>query len=113
MTMLKQLIIASLAIASVAGAAQAQEQDTRTVKVSIAGIDTHSESGARIMLARIKAAAGSVCGPAPSNLMDRHVQYDPCVRGVTQATVSGLDNPVLTALFTKSPAPERKLASAR
>ena len=111
--MLKQLLIASLAIASVAGAAQAQTSDSRSVTVSIAGIDTHSESGARIVLQRIKVAAGSVCGPAPSNMMDRYAQYDPCVRGVTQATVTGLNNPYLTALLTKGQTPPRELASAK
>jgi UrcA family protein len=111
--MLKQLLIASLAIASVAGAVQAQPSDTSSVKVSIAGIDTHSESGARVMLQRITVAAGSVCGPAPSNLMDRYAQYDPCVRGVTRATVAGLNNPYLTALLTKGRASPSELASAK
>lgn len=109
--MLKQFIIASLAIASIAGAAQAQESDTRTVKVSIAGIDTHSESGALVMLQRIKFAAGAVCGPVPSNAMDRYAQYEPCVRGVTQRTVGGLNNPFLTAALTKSTNPPQTLAA--
>lgn len=112
--MFKQLIIASLAIAS-AAATSAQAQDFRTVKVSIAGIDTRSDSGARIMLQRIKSAAGTICGPAPSNGMDRLNQYDPCVRTVTQATVNGLGNPVLTALLTPAKAKARpaQLASVK
>jgi UrcA family protein len=112
--MLKQLVIASLAIASVA-AGSAQAQEARSVKISIAGIDTHSTSGAVIMLQRIKFAAGSVCGPVPSDPMDRHVQYERCVRDVTQHTVDGLNNPFLTALANggKSSEPQARLASAR
>lgn len=111
--MFKQLLIASLAIASIAGAAQAQESDTRSVKVSVAGIDTHTESGARIMLQRIKFAAGTICGPVPSNGLDRYTHYDPCVRNVTQKTVADMGNPLLTALLTKDHDQQRKLASAR
>jgi UrcA family protein len=109
--MFKQLIIASLAIASIAGAAQAQ--DTRTVKVSTAGIDTRSEGGALVMLHRIKFAAAAVCGPEPSHEMDRYTQYEPCVQGLTQRTVAQLNNPYLTALLSKSPAQVRQVASAR
>lgn len=109
--MFKPLIIASLAIASLAGAAQAQ--DTRTVKVSVAGIDAHSQDGALVMLHRIRFAAAAICGPAPSNGMDRHDQYDPCVRGVTQRTVASLNNPYLRVLVDKTAPAEWRLASAR
>ena len=110
--MFKQLIIASLAIASIDGAAQAQ--DTRTVKISVAGIDAHSQGGALVMLHRIKFAASAICGPAPSNEMDRYTQYDPCVRGVTQRTVASLKNPYLSELVSKSlPPTDWKMASAR
>jgi len=111
--MLKQLIIASLAIASIA-ATSAQAQETRSVKISLAGVDTHSTGGAIVMLNRIKFAAGSVCGPVPSAPMDRHIQYDRCVRDVTQHTVDGLNNPFLTALASgKAGAQPSRLASAR
>jgi UrcA family protein len=107
--MLKQLIIASLAIASVA-ATSAQAQETRSVTVSVAGLDTRSESGARILLQRIHSAAGTICGPAPSNGIDRLKQYDPCVSKVTEATVNGLHNPTLMAVYSGKPA---QLASAK
>jgi UrcA family protein len=107
--MFKQVIIASLAVASLAGAAQAQ--DTRTVKVSTAGIDARSEGGALVMLHRIKFAAAAVCGPEPSRELDRYAQYEPCVQGVTQRTVAQLNNPYLSALLTRGPAPVRQMAS--
>jgi UrcA family protein len=113
--MLKQLIIASLAVACVAGAsaqAQAQESDTRTVKVSVVGIDTRTESGALVVLHRIKFAAAAVCSPPSSHPLDRDAQNDPCVRRVTERTVAGLNNPYLTALMTRNE-PAQRLASAR
>jgi UrcA family protein len=112
--MFKQVLIASLAIASFA-ATSAQAQETRSVKVSVAGIDTRSDSGARIVLQRIKTAASAVCGPMPSDAIDRLEQYGPCVRLVTEQTVAGLHSPSLTALLTtgKAGAHEAKLASAR
>ena len=109
--MFKHLIIASFALVSVASAAQAQDSDIRTVKVSIAGIDTHSQGGALVMLHRIKFAAAAVCGAEPSRPMDRLVRYEPCVDGVTQRTVASVNNPYLTALVGKRPVAERQLAS--
>ena len=97
--MLKQIIVASLAIVSLA-ATSAQAQDARTVKVSIAGIDMHSESGVRIVLQRIKFAAHTVCGQAPSHL-ERFRQYEPCVQEVTNETVASLNNPILTAMLNQ------------
>jgi len=114
--MLKQLIIASIAIAAVtATAAQAQVSDVPTVKISMAGLDTKSDSGAHIMLQRITFAAETVCGPLPSSMLDRQQKYAPCVREVTQRTVSELNIPRLTALLTNGniAGPQSKLASAK
>ena len=114
--MLKQVIIASFALASVAGipaAAQAQSHDIPSVTVSVAGLDTHSTSGARIMLQRIQSAAEKVCGGEPSVLLDRKMKFQPCVNEVTQRTVAGLNNPSLTAQLNKPAAPSTKVASAR
>jgi UrcA family protein len=111
--MLKQLIIASLAIASVAGGSvQAQESDTRTVKVSVVGIDATTESGALVVLHRIRFAAAAVCSPPSARTVDRDSQNDACVRRVTQRTVASLNNPYLKALMTRNE-PTQRLASAR
>ena len=113
--MFKQLVIASLAIASIATAAQAQSSEFPSVKVSFAGLDTHSDSGVRIMLRRIQSAAGTVCGPEPSVGLERMTRYEPCVREVTQRTVAALSNPRLAALLSNGEigAPQAKLASAK
>lgn len=114
--MLKQLTIASLALAAVAAApaARAQASDLPSVTVSMAGIDANSDSGARIMLQRIKNAAGQVCGGQPSLALDRQQKFDPCVREVTLRTVSGLHNARVTALLNKEApqTPKAQIASA-
>jgi UrcA family protein len=110
--MLKQITIAAFALAA-AASAQAQATDIPTVKVSVAGIDTQSSSGARILLQRIETAAGQVCGGPPSQVLDRQRIYEPCVRDVTARTVAGLNNPRLAALINSKAAPAAKLASAR
>jgi UrcA family protein len=111
--MLKQLIIASFALATVAAvpaAAQAQTSDVLSVTVSYAGIDANSPGGAQILLRRISSAAEKVCGGEPSNALDRSMKFRPCVQEVTQRTVAGMNNPRLSALVNKS-APTSKVAS--
>ncbi len=110
--MLKSVIIATFALAA-ASAAQAQSTQVPTVKISVAGIDAQSSSGARIVLHRIQAAAGKVCGGEPGRDLDRRASYDPCVQEVTTRTVAGMNNPRLSALFDKKAEPATRLASAR
>lgn len=110
--MIKQFILASLAIAAVA-ATSAKAQEPRSVRISIGGVDTHSERGARVILQRVKFAAGTVCGHTPIHL-ERYKEYDPCVREVIQRTVAGLQNPLLTAMLTNEAggAPQDRLVRA-
>ncbi len=110
--MFKQIIIATFALAA-ASAAHAQSAEIPSVKVSVAGIDSQSTSGARILLQRIETAAGKVCGGEPSQVLDRKRIYKPCVHEVTARTVASMNNPRLAALFDNKAAPAPKLASAR
>jgi UrcA family protein len=99
--MLKQLVISSLVFVAAAPMAHAQSSDLPSVKVSLAGIDARSDTGAQIVLRRIKTAAGKVCGNAPSSSLDRLQKFEPCVREVTQRTVTELNTPTLTAAWNK------------
>ena len=109
--MLKQFILASLAIATVA-ATSAKAQEPRSVRISIAGVDTRTESGARAILQRVKFAAGTVCGHTPIHL-ERYREYDPCVREVIQRTVASLQNPLISAMLIDGRgAPQDRLARA-
>ncbi len=118
--MLKQATISSLvralAVTGVVAAPSAHAQATQTpsVTVSLNGIDTRTERGARIVLRRIESAASQVCGGPPSAPLDRQMTFRPCVEEVTQRSVAGLNNVQLRALLEKERAPRtRTLASAR
>ncbi len=102
--MLKQIIVASFAFATIAAApaALAQPSDVLSVTVSYAGIDATSPGGAEILLRRITSAAEKVCGGEPSNPLDRSMKFKPCVDEVTQRTVAGMNNPRLAALVNKT-----------
>jgi UrcA family protein len=117
--MLKQSIVSSLTVALAmaafaAPAAHAQSAQAPSITVSVGGIDAKTEGGARIVLQRIKNAAGQVCGGQPDAPLDRLMTFQPCVEEVTQRTVAGLGNVQLTALLEKNGAPRlQSVASAR
>lgn len=116
--MLKQTIISSVALAMAtlvaAPSAYAQAPQAPSVTVSLDGLDANSEAGARIMLQRIRNAAGQVCGGQPSLALDRQMKFQPCVAEVTRRTVDGMNNRRLTALLEKAGGPPpRAVASAR
>ena len=110
--MLKIIAIATFALAA-ASAAQAQSNDVQTVRISVAGIDTQSPRGARIVMQRIEAAAAKVCGAEPTRDLARMRMYEPCIQEVTARTVAGLNNPHLASLVDQSAQPAAKLASSR
>jgi len=110
--MLKHIIIATFAVAA-ASAAHAQSSEIQTVKVSVAGLNAQSPSGARIVLQRIESAARKVCGAEPTRDLARSRLYDPCVEEVIARTVAGQDNPTLAALINRTAPSPAKLASAR
>lgn len=100
---MKKHSLAILAIGLLAlsgGAASAQSSlDGVSVKVSRAGLDLNTESGARTLLKRIETAAAEVCGGEPSNRLDRFQKFRPCTREVVQRTVSGINSPTLSAVY--------------
>jgi len=69
------------------------------IKVSTAGLDLNTESGARTLLKRIEHAAAQVCGGEPSNRMDRIKTFRPCTKEVMNRTVSEINAPTVTALY--------------
>ena len=116
--MLKLIITSAFAaslLVAVTSPAQAQVSEVPTVKISVAGIDANSDSGARIILQRIHNAAAKVCGGVPNRPLDRLLKFEPCVQGVTQNTVARLSNPRLTAMLGgKAASPSAtELASTR
>jgi UrcA family protein len=67
--------------------------------VSLAGLDLHSERGAKLALSRIRQAAKDVCGvPVDMGPVWASARPNTCVIAVVNRAVVTLDNPVVTAL---------------
>ena len=92
------IAIGLLALSGASASAQPALDDVK-VKVSYAGLDISTESGARTLLKRIEHAAAEVCGGEPSNRLDRFAKFRPCTKDVVKRTVSGIDSPTLTAVY--------------
>ena len=92
------IAIGLLALSGASASAQPALDEVK-VKISYAGLDINTESGARTLLKRIENAAGEVCGGEPSNRIDRFQKFRPCVKDVVQRTVSGINSPTLTAVY--------------
>jgi len=58
----------TLSIGAQAGEPQRPDEVTSSVKVSYADLDLTDAAGARTLYARIRSAAGKVCGPEPAAL---------------------------------------------
>ncbi|MCA6247848.1 MAG: UrcA family protein [Phenylobacterium sp.] len=92
------IAIGLLALSGASASAQPALDDVK-VKVSYAGLDISTESGARTLLKRIEHAAAEVCGGEPANRLDRMKTFRPCTKEVVNRTVSKIDSPALTALL--------------
>lgn len=106
-------VVAALSFAGASQAAFAQTDDTASVKVQSSDLNLSTDAGAKVMLQRIRQAAKSVCGPAPTNQIDRVARlHEICVKDAVSRTVSQLNSPMITALYSGGSAPTT-LASAR
>jgi UrcA family protein len=93
------LIAIGLMALSAASASAQPALNGEQIKVSTAGLDLNTESGARTLLKRIEHAAAQVCGGEPSNRMDRIKTFRPCTKEVMNRTVSEINAPTVTALY--------------
>ena len=73
------------------------------IKVSYSGLDINTEAGAKVLLNRIEQAAGEICGPEPSNRLDRIQTFRPCTREIVKRSVAKVNSPTLTALAGQRP----------
>lgn len=77
----------------------AANRDSQSETVSLAGLDLHSERGAKLALSRIRQAAKDVCGvPVDMGPVWASARPNTCVIAVVNRAVVTLDNPVVTAL---------------
>ena len=107
--------VVALGFAAASQSAFAQSDDTVSVKVSFADLNPSTDAGAKVMLRRIRNAANSICGPAPTNPIDRMMgPYDTCIKETVSQAVSQLNSPLVTALYSgKTKSAGTILASAR
>jgi UrcA family protein len=82
------------------------------MEVRLGGVDLNSDLGARVALARIRAAAKVFCGdPAEATDLGRHAATKACYSHMTYLAVNKLDAPMVTAAFKGAPLrPEIRLA---
>ena len=69
-----------------------------SIKVSYADLNLDSRAGAETLVTRVHRAAMSICGPEPTNLLDRQGLYRTCVRETGDRAIGGLRYPGLAAL---------------
>lgn len=83
------------------------EVEVELERLSYTRLDLSTESGARVMLKRVRAAATRVCARVnAADLPGRGVRVAECRREVIAAALSRLDAPLVTAEYART---ERQL----
>jgi UrcA family protein len=99
----------SLAAAAIATPVLAQS----AITVGYADLNLQSRSGAKVMVARINAAAHRACGPAPIiRDLRRSQEYSDCVDETVSQAVTALNAPLVTAAYGGTDAMNRTVATA-
>ena len=83
----------------------AQTSDTApSVSVKYRDLNIGSPAGARKVLERIEAAAGTACGGAPDiRQLDRWASFEACRKSAVARAVVAVDSPMLTAVAHRGP----------
>lgn len=90
------IVIAAMLAGTVA--AQAGPAQAQSASIRYRGYELQTQSGSEAVLARIQAAAKRACmrGPTLAEIKDRKL----CAADLSQQLVDGIDNRVLTALWS-------------
>jgi len=92
---MNRLALLACATALLAGPAVAQ-----SVTVRYGDIDLGTETGARVMLARVGDAARRVCGPSPVVAdVGRYEAYRDCLHATVRKAVADLNAPLVTTAY--------------
>ena len=94
------LCLAAAATLTCAAPVLAQTSDAApSVSVKYRDLDIGSPAGARVLLERIEAAAGTACGGAPDiRQLDRWASFEACRKSAVARAVDSVDSPMLTAV---------------
>jgi UrcA family protein len=71
-------------------------------RVSYAGLDLNSVAGARMLLLRLKAAAGEVCEPLDGPDLRRHQRWHACSAQALRDAVRQVNHPMVTIQYQGS-----------
>ena len=115
LTITSMAAIAALGLASFAQAALAgpsSDPNQSSVRVSLAGLDLHSEAGAKIALHRIQSAATDVCGVETDARLIVGWNRS-CTTQAVERAVADLGNPIVTALYAGTGQPTTLASSGR
>jgi UrcA family protein len=84
--------------ASVQAAPVGGDPDSVSVTVKLGDLDLGGQAGAVAAYYRIKTAAGSICGQAPSPVdLNGGQQYRQCMNATIDRAVQSLGNPIVAA----------------
>ena len=106
---MSRFYIIALAAATFATPVLAQS----AVKVGYSDLNLQSRNGARVMMARLNAAAHRACGPAPSiRALGPSKEYNDCVNETVGKAVAALNAPLVTAAYGGTGATSQTVAAA-
>lgn len=107
-------VASALALAgSVASAAPANFEDNAVV-VKTGDLNLDTQSGAKAMLTRLRAAASSICGPAPRVFeLQPSIDYKACYDAALSQAVRSVSAPLVSEAYAESQSPRRVLAMAK
>jgi|HubBroStandDraft_5_1064220.scaffolds.fasta_scaffold325616_1 UrcA family protein len=106
----RSALIATLTLATFAGAAvHAQtSSDPIRVTVSYADLNVATTDGAKTLVQRIEAAADRACGYAPDQrLLADLARYQSCRKQAIDTAVAAVDSPTVTAMAGRLSSPTR------
>jgi UrcA family protein len=102
---MKTLAFALAAVCLASGVASAHPSGRQSTPdgaqvVRYGDLDLAREQGARVLVARIKHAAHTVCGPEPRVLdLGEYQRHGACVREAAASAVQRIDAPLVTAVY--------------
>jgi UrcA family protein len=73
--------------------------DAPQVTVSYRDLDLSRPADARVLYARLRRAAGTVCQPVPAMELARHLAYEQCYGAALEQAVNQINAPQVMALY--------------
>ena len=86
--------------------AHASEPEVAQITVSYADLNAESEQGAKVLYARIRLAARSVCSSLDGRDLVSHLHWQFCFDTAVSSAVSQVNKPRVTALYRAQQSPK-------